>query len=152
SILGWAQLLRSARLDASTSTSALESIERNAKAQAKLIDDLLDVSRIISGKLQLDVKSIELIPVIHAAIDSLRHALDAKEILLETIFEPDANQVPGDATRLLQVVWNLLSNSVKFTSKGGRIEIRLERKMTSAVLTVTDSGEGIRPEFLPYVF
>jgi PAS domain S-box-containing protein len=152
SILGWAQLLRSGRLDTSTATRAQESIERNAKAQAKLIDDLLDVSRIISGKLQLDVKSIELISVIHAAIDSLRHALDAKEILLETILEPAANHVQGDATRLQQVVWNLLSNSVKFTSKGGRIEIRLERKNTSAQLTVTDSGEGIRPEFLPYVF
>jgi PAS domain S-box-containing protein len=152
SILGWAQLLRSGRLDANTATSAVESIERNAKAQAKLIDDLLDVSRIISGKLQLDVKSIELISVIHAAIDSLRHALDAKEILLETVLEPAANYVQGDATRLQQVVWNLLSNSVKFTSKGGRIEIRLERKNASAQLTVTDSGEGIRAEFLPYVF
>jgi PAS domain S-box-containing protein len=152
SILGWAQLLRSERLDAPTSARALESIERNAKAQAKLVDDLLDVSRIISGKLQLDVKAIDLISVVKAAIDSLRHALDAKEIQLETSMDAAAAQVYGDATRLQQVIWNLLSNSAKFTPKGGRIEIRLERQATNAQLSVTDTGEGIHPEFLPFVF
>jgi PAS domain S-box-containing protein len=152
SILGWAQLLRGSRLDATTSTRALQSIERNAKAQAKLVDDLLDVSRIISGKLRLDVKPIELISVVNAAIDSLRHALDAKEIQLEMTLEPAASHVQGDASRLQQVIWNLLSNSVKFTPKRGRIEIRLDRKGANARLSVTDTGEGIHPEFLPYVF
>jgi PAS domain S-box-containing protein len=152
SILGWAQLLRNGRLDANTSSRALESMERNAKAQAKLVDDLLDVSRIISGKLRLDVRPIELIPVINAAVDAIRHALDAKEIHLETHFEEAGSHVMGDPNRLQQVVWNLLSNSAKFTPKGGRVEIRLERKDLSAHLRVTDSGEGIRSEFLPYVF
>jgi PAS domain S-box-containing protein len=152
SILGWAQLVRSERLDVATSARALESIERNAKAQAKLVDDLLDVSRIISGKLRLDVRPIELISVANAAIDSLRHALDAKEIQLEMAMDPDASPILGDATRLQQVIWNLLSNSAKFTPKGGRIQIRLQRKNNNARLSVTDTGEGIRGEFLPYVF
>jgi signal transduction histidine kinase/ActR/RegA family two-component response regulator len=152
SILGWAQLMRSGKLDASTAARALESMERNAKAQAKLVDDLLDVSRIISGKLQLDVKPIELIPVINAAVDSIRHALDAKEIHLEMHLEEAASHIQGDPNRLQQVVWNLLTNSAKFTPKGGVIHIRLQTRNRNAHLSVTDSGEGIRPEFLPYVF
>jgi PAS domain S-box-containing protein len=152
SILGWAQLLRGGRLDAPTSTRALESIERNAKAQAKLVDDLLDVSRIISGKLQLDVQQIELVRVTNSAIEALRHAIDAKEIQLATHFDPSASRIYGDPARLQQVMWNLLSNSMKFSPKGGRIDIRLQRKGDTAQISITDNGQGIRPEFLPYVF
>jgi PAS domain S-box-containing protein len=152
SILGWAQLLRGGRLDTATSARAMESIERNAKAQAKLVDDLLDVSRIISGKLHLEVKQIELIRVINAAVDSLRHAIDSKEIQLETVMDASASRIQGDPTRLQQVIWNLLSNAAKFTAKGGRIEIRLERKGDSTQFSISDNGKGIRPDFLPYVF
>jgi PAS domain S-box-containing protein len=152
SILGWAQLMRAGRLDEPTSIRALESIERNAKAQAKLVDDLLDVSRIISGKLRLEIRPIQLLSVINDAIDSLRHALDAKSIRLELFLDPAASHVQGDPARLQQVTWNLLSNAAKFTAGGGRIVIRLERQGTNARLTFTDSGSGIRPEFLPYVF
>ncbi len=152
SILGWAQLLRGGRLDIATSARALESIERNAKAQAKLVDDLLDVSRIISGKLHLEVRQIELMHVVNAAVDSLRHAIDAKEIQLETVMDVSASRIQGDPTRLQQVIWNLLSNATKFTPKGGRIEIRLERKGDSSQFIITDNGKGIRPDFLPYVF
>jgi PAS domain S-box-containing protein len=152
SILGWAQLLRGGTLDSTVAAHALETIERNSKTQARLIDDLLDVSRIISGKLRLDIKPTELISVVEAAVDSLRHAIDAKGIQLDTNLDPAASHIKGDPTRLQQVVWNLLSNAVKFTGKGGRIEIRLTRKGTDTQLTVTDSGEGINPEFLPYVF
>jgi len=152
SILGWAQLMNTGRLDAKTADRGRESIERNAQAQAKLIEDLLDVSRIMSGKLRLDVRPVDLASVIREAIDSLRHAMDAKEIQFEMHLEPAAGQVLGDATRLQQVIWNLLSNSAKFTPKRGRIEVRLQRNDTSAELRVTDTGHGIRPEFLPYVF
>jgi signal transduction histidine kinase/CheY-like chemotaxis protein len=151
-ILGWTHLLRSNRLAPLTASQALQTIERNAKAQAKLVDDLLDVSRIISGKLQLDLRSVELRALIHTAVDALRYILDDKEIHLEMIMEPSDSSIEGDAHRLQQVVWNLLSNAAKFTPKGGRIEIRLEHKHSNVQLTVRDTGEGIHPEFLPYVF
>src|SRR5262249_14013711 len=150
SILGWAQLLRTGRLDAVISARALEAIERNAKTQARLVDDLLDVSRIISGKLRLDTRPLELSSVIRTAVDSLRQAFDAKAIRLDMLLDPAASHVQGDATRLQQVVWNLLSNAVKFTGRGGRVEIRLKRDGLNARLTVTDTGAGISPEFLPY--
>ncbi len=152
SILGWAHLLRTGRLDARTAERAMETIERNGRAQANLVDDLLDVSRIISDKLPLDSRPIELTSVINAAVESLRYVLDAKEIQLQMILEPGASHIQGDLTRLQQVMWNLLSNSAKFTPERGRIEIRLERKGSDAQLTVTDTGEGIRADFLPYVF
>lgn len=152
SMLGWAQLLRAGQLDKPNAARGLETIERNAKAQAQLIDDLLDVSRIITGKLRLNIYPVEFTDIIRAAIDMVRPAASAKAIQLEFGMRPATSSVSGDPDRLQQVVWNLLSNAIKFTPKGGRVEIRLERKGANAQLTVTDTGEGISQEFLPYVF
>jgi PAS domain S-box-containing protein len=151
-ILGWSTMLCRGKLDEPNATRALETIERNARAQAQLIEDLLDVSRIISGKLRLDVKPIALTPVIKAAIDSVLPAAHAKGIQLQMVVDPAADSISGDSNRLQQVVWNLLSNAVKFTAKGGRVQIRLDRADSQAQITVSDTGEGISPEFLPYVF
>ena len=151
-IIGWSAMLRTNKLDASTSASALETIERNAKAQSQLIEDLMDVSRIITGKLRLDVQAVELAPVVEAAIVSLRPAADARGIKLRAVLDPHAGPVSGDPTRLQQVAWNLLSNAIKFTPKGGRVEVRLERIDSHVELVVSDTGQGIKPEFLPYVF
>lgn len=152
SILGWAQLVRSGALDEPTSTRALQTIERNTKMLAQLIDDLLDVSRIMSGKLLLDVRPIELGPVIEAALDAVRPATDAKNIRLEASLDPAVGAVSGDPNRLQQVVWNLLSNAIKFTPNHGRVEVRLWQAGSNACITVADNGEGIHKEFLPYVF
>lgn len=151
-VLGWVRMLRMGKLDEAAVTRALETIERNAKAQAQLIEDLLDVSRIISGKLRLDVRPIDLASVIEAAIDSIRPAIDAKAIRLLTVLDPKASPVSGDAGRLQQVVWNLLSNAIKFTPKGGRVQVRLERINSHVEIIVSDTGAGISPEFLPHVF
>jgi PAS domain S-box-containing protein len=151
-MLGWTRMLRMKELDEQTSAHALETVERNAKVQAQLIEDLLDVSRIITGKLRLDVRPIELLPVIEAAMDAVRPAADAKSIKLQTQLDPLAGPVSGDPSRLQQVVWNLLANAVKFTNKGGRVEVRLERVDSHVELTVRDTGQGIAPDFLPYVF
>jgi len=151
-MLGWTRMLRMKELDEPTSEHALETVERNAKAQAQLIEDLLDVSRIITGKLRLDVRPIELLPVIEAALDAVRPAANAKSIELQTQLDPLAGAVSGDPSRLQQVFWNLLANAVKFTSRGGRVEVRLERVDSHVELTVKDTGQGITPEFLPYVF
>ena len=151
-ILGWTQVLRTGRLDEATSTRALETIERNAKAQAQLISDLLDVSRIITGKLRLELRPVELPRIIDAVLDSIRPAADAKEIRLEISLDPLRSPILGDADRLQQVVWNLLSNAIKFTPKGGRVSVRLETTPGSAAIRVADTGAGIRPDFLPYVF
>ena len=152
SILGWAQLMRSGKLDDEGSTRALGTIERNTKALAQIIDDLLDVSRIISGKLRLDVSPIELEPVVAAALDTIRPASDAKSIDLQVSLDPSVGTISGDPNRLQQVVWNLLSNAIKFTPRGGHVEVRLEPVESSACITVTDSGEGISQDFLPYIF
>ena len=151
-MLGWTRMLRARQLDENTSRHALETIERNVRAQAQLIEDLLDVSRIITGKLRLDPRPVEPVPVIEAAIDSIRPAVEAKEILLETALDPKASPVLGDPARLQQVAWNLISNAVKFTPRGGRVRIELQRTDASAAIKVTDTGMGISPEFLPYVF
>jgi PAS domain S-box-containing protein len=151
-MLGWARMLRADKLDGATSARALEAIERNAKSQAQLIEDLLDVSRIISGKLRLDVRSVELPLVIEAAIDAVRPAAEAKQIRLQTVLDPRAGPVAGDSDRLQQVVWNLLSNAVKFTPKGGRVQVRLERINSHVEVTVSDTGKGISADFLPYLF
>ncbi len=151
-MLGWATILRSKKLDEVTIDRALETIERNARAQNQLINDLLDVSRIITGKLRLDVRPITLISLIESAIDSIRPAAEAKKIRIESILDPAAGPVSGDSDRLQQVFWNLLANAVKFTPKGGRVQIRLERVNSHVELTVSDTGQGISPEFLPYVF
>lgn len=151
-ILGWATMLRSKQLDPATTNRALETIERSARSQNQLIDDLLDVSRIITGKLRLDVRPVVLVSVIEAAIDSIRPAADAKNIRIQSLLDPSAGPVSGDPNRLQQVFWNLLSNAVKFTPKGGRVQIRLERINSHIEVTVSDTGQGISAEFLPYVF
>jgi signal transduction histidine kinase len=151
-INGWAMMLRSGRLDGAQSDHAIETIARNAKAQNQIIDDLLDVSRIITGKLRLDVAPLHLVPVIEAAIDTVRPAAEAKGIQLDALLDPTAGAVSGDAERLQQVVWNLLSNAVKFAPNGGRVEVKLERADSHVEIVVADNGHGIKPEFLPYVF
>src|SRR3954465_2837767 len=151
-ILGWVQVLRSGKLDPTAASRALETIERNSRVQAQLIADLLDVSRIITGKLRLDFKPVDLRRIIDAALDSVRPAADAKGIKLEVSIAPLPSPVLGDADRLQQVIWNLLSNSIKFTSRGGRVEVRLREADANAVIRVIDTGIGIRPDFLPYVF
>ena len=151
-ILGWARLLSGGRLDDETASRGLKSIEQNAKAQAQLIEDLLDVSRIISGKFRLKAQPLEVASVIEAAIDSVRPTADAKGVRLQVVLDPDAGPVSGDSGRLQQVVWNLLSNAIKFTPKGGRVQVRLQRVNSHVELEVSDTGQGIAPEFLPFVF
>jgi hypothetical protein len=182
-ILGWSKLLRTGKLDEATTARALETIERNAKLQTQLIEDLLDVSRILQGKLNLTISPVNLASIIEAALDTVRLAAQTKSIQIQTVFEPNMGLVSGDANRLQQVAWNLLSNAVKFTPQGGRVEVRLsavfdrayaqnelghpasvssesqgitnnEQPTTNnyAQITVSDTGKGINPEFLPHVF
>ncbi len=150
-ILGWSRMLNS-QLDEATYLRAIDSIERNAKLQSRLIDDMLDISRIISGKLRLDAQSVDLTTVINAAVDTLRPAAEAKDIRVYVVLDYSAGVVLGDATRLQQVVWNILSNAIKFTPKQGSIQISLERINSHVEITVSDSGIGIEEEFLPFVF
>jgi PAS domain S-box-containing protein len=151
SMLGWAQLLRG-RLNEPAAERGLQTIERNAKAQVQLIEDLLDVSRIITGKLRLNVRPVQLTEVIYAVIDLMRPAATAKGVRLESSLDPTASLISGDPERLQQIVWNLLSNAIRFTPRGGRVDIRLDRNQTDAQVVVSDNGDGIGPEFLPYVF
>ena len=151
-ILGYAALLRYSGLDAQKVKQAAEVIERSGKAQAQLIDDLLDTARIISGKLRLEVGPVDLVSVIEQAVQTIHPAADAKGISLETNLPSEIGQITGDPARLQQVVWNLLSNAVKFTPQGGRVEARLERVDPHIRITVSDTGKGISPDFLPYVF
>ena len=151
-ILGWAKILQTRKLDAKATANALETIERNAKLQTQLIEDLLDVSRILRGKLVLNVYPVNLVSVIQSAIETVRLAAEAKAIQIQTIFAADAVRVSGDSARLQQIVWNLLTNAVKFTPSGGRVEIYLQRVGSDAVIRVKDTGKGINQEFLPYVF
>ena len=151
-ILGWSRLLQTRKFDAARTTEALATIERNAKLQAELIEDLLDVSRILQGKLSLNVTPVALTSTIEAAMETVRLAAEAKSIQIYTRLEPEVGVVSGDASRLQQVVWNLLSNAIKFTPQGGRVDIRLERIGSQAQITVSDTGKGIQADFLPYVF
>jgi PAS domain S-box-containing protein len=151
-ILGWAKLLRNRKFDEKTTKQALETIERNAKLQTQLIEDLLDVSRILQGKLSLNVCPVSLIMVVEAALDTVRLAAEAKSIQIHTIFDQGIGQVMGDPNRLQQVVWNLLSNAVKFTPARGQVEIYIQQENGQAQIRVSDTGKGITPEFLPYVF
>lgn len=151
-ILGWARMIKTGKLDEGTVSNGLDTIERNAKSQSQLIEDLLDFSRIISGNVRLDVEQVEPVAVAEAAVNVVRPAADAKNISLEAILDPKAGPVSGDAERLQQILWNLLSNAVKFTPKGGRVQIRLARVDSSVEITISDTGQGISPEFLPYVF
>jgi len=151
-ILGWLSMLRADRLDKETSTHALETVERNARAQAQLIEDLVDVSRIAGGKLKLEVRTIDLVPVIAAAIDIVRPAADAKGVHIQFANDARVGAVSGDPARLQQVIWNLLSNAVKFTSRDGHVYVSFQQSNSSAELVVRDTGIGIHPGFLPNVF
>lgn len=151
-ILGWAQLLRLGKLPEDDMAHGLETIERNAKVQAQLIEDLLDLSRIISGKLRLDMRPTDLPTAIEAALDSVRPAAEAKGIHLIPLFDASASPVLGDSARLQQVIWNLLSNAIKFTPVRGTVELTLRRIGGRAEIIVSDTGIGIKPDFLPYVF
>ncbi len=152
SILGWSQMLTDGNLDEVESKHALEIIVRNARAQNQLIDDLLDVSRIITGKLRLDVQPVELGPMIEAVVDGVRPAADARHIYLQTTLDPLISPISGDPDRLQQIIWNLLTNAIKFTPKGGSVHVRLERIDSQVELTISDTGQGIDAELLPYVF
>lgn len=152
SILGWATLIRNREVEEANFDRAIETIERNARAQARLIDDLLDVSRIITGNLRLDIRPINLISVVEAAKDGLRPAAEAKRITLQTAFQWDCCLVNGDPNRLRQVIWNLVLNAIKFTPRGGSVTVRLENVEPHVRLTVCDTGDGISPDFLPYAF
>lgn len=151
-IVGWSGMLRTGRLDPPTSKRAMEIIDRNARAQTQLIDDMLDVSRIITGKLRVDTAPVDLLQVIEAAIDSIRPAVNSKSITLDLVADPKVGPVLGDADRLQQVIWNLLSNGVKFTPAQGKIDVILRRSGAEAEIVVTDTGQGINEAFLPYVF
>ena len=159
-ILGWAQILRGAgsgtgagRLcDEGEVEQALDSIERNARAQARIVEDLLDMSRIIGGKIRIDVQRVDLASVIERSVETVRPAADARGVRLHVVLDPLAGPVSGDPHRLQQVFWNLLSNAVKFSKRGGRVQVLLERVNSHLEVTVVDRGEGIRPEFLPHVF
>jgi len=151
-MLGWLTMLRGGRLDEETSKHALDTVERNARAQAQLIEDLVDVSRIAGGKLQLDMQPVDLPALIDAAVDIVRPAANARGVLIEISVEPTVGPVAGDPARLQQVIWNLLSNAVKFTSRDGYVYVKLRRVETVAELEVRDTGIGIDPDFLPWVF
>lgn len=151
-VYGWARMLRAQRLDEATTARALEAIVRNANAQVQLIDDLLDVSRVITGKMRLDVRPVDLPAVVDAALDAVRPAAAAKEIRLQSVLDPRAGPVAGDPDRLQQVVWNLLMNAVKFTPKGGRVQVHLQRVNSHVEIVVSDTGRGIPPDVLPFVF
>lgn len=152
SIMGWSQMLQSGNLNEEAKEKALATIERNARVQNQLIEDVLDISRIITGKLRLNIRPVDLSAVIAAAAESLRPAMDAKGIRLKTFLDARASLIQGDAERLQQVAWNLLSNAVKFTAEGGEIHVRLRNADASVEIVVTDSGIGIEEDFLPFVF
>jgi PAS domain S-box-containing protein len=151
-ILGWSQILAGkGRTDADLA-EGLATIERNARAQTQIIEDLLDMSRIISGRVRLDVRQVDLASLVRAAADTLKPAADAKGVRLQVVLDPQAGPVNGDPNRLQQVFWNLLTNAVKFTPGGGRVQVLLKRVDSHLEVAVTDTGDGIKPDFLPYVF
>jgi PAS domain S-box-containing protein len=152
SILGWVTLLREGTLDEQATTRALETVERSARAQNRIISDLLDVSRIINGQLHLNVHTLEPAPMIEAGVEGVRPAAEAKRIRIQMMLDPNAGPISGDSDRLQQIVWNLVSNAIKFTPSGGLVQVRLERVDSQVEITVSDTGAGINPEFLPFVF
>jgi CheY-like chemotaxis protein/two-component sensor histidine kinase len=151
-ILGWSQILNRQTQASEDARQGLQAIERNTRAQAKMIEDLLDMSRISAGKIRLDVHRLVLGDVVSQALESVRPSAEVKGVRLLTVIDPNAGPVAGDAGRLQQVVWNLLTNAIKFTPRGGRVQVVLERVNSHLELIVTDSGVGIEPEFLPHVF
>jgi signal transduction histidine kinase/ActR/RegA family two-component response regulator len=151
-VLGWAQILRTGKLKVEELKQGLDTIERNARVQAQIIEDLLDMSGIISGKVRLAVKRIDLPAVLNESIDTVRATAEAKRIRLQSVVDPRAGPISGDPDRLQQVFWNLLNNAIKFTPNGGRVQVLLERVNSHIEVSVRDTGEGIATEFLPYVF
>jgi len=151
-ILGWARMLRLGQLSPENVAKALDTIERNARAQAQLVDDLLDVSRIITGKLRMDVRPADPNAFIDAAVEAVRPAAEAKGVRVQKVVDTGLLSIPGDPVRLQQVVWNLLSNAIKFTPREGRVQIRSERVNSHLEIVVSDTGQGIAPDFLPHVF
>ncbi len=151
-VYGWARMLRTGQVSAERSQRALDAIERNANAQVQLIDDLLDVSRVIAGKMRLDVRSVQLKAVVEGALDAVRPAAEAKGIRLQSVLDPRAGPITGDPARLQQVVWNLLINAVKFTAKGGRVQVHVQRINSHVEIVVSDTGRGIEPQLLPFIF
>jgi PAS domain S-box-containing protein len=151
-ILGWAQVLRRGRKDEADLQKGLDTIERNARMQTQLIEDLLDMSRITSGQVRLDIQPVSPAAFVEAALETVRPSADAKGIRIEKVLDPLAGPVSGDPARLQQVIWNLLSNAVKFTPKNGKVQVLLERVNSHIEISVADTGVGIRPEFLPHVF
>jgi len=151
-ILGYTRMLRSAPADREAINKVTAVVERNAKAQLRIIEDLVDSARIVTGKLRIEPGPVDLTPALEAALDAVRSAAEAKGITLVANFGPSPEQVLGDSTRLQQVVWNLLSNAIKFTPEGGLVELRMEGAADNVRITVTDTGKGIEPEFLPFIF
>src|SRR5262245_16979333 len=151
-ILGWSRLLEGGTLDNSITQQAVETIGRNAKAQAQIVDDILDVSRIITGNLYIDLHPLEVVPVVENAINVVRPTADAKCIRVETYFDSTPAMISADANRLQQVVWNLLSNAVKFTDNGGRVCVKVSHVGPTVEISVSDTGQGITKDFLPFVF
>ncbi|HEX5965747.1 MAG TPA: ATP-binding protein, partial [Pyrinomonadaceae bacterium] len=151
-VIGWSRMLKSGRLDPDSAVHAMDVIERNAWAQKQIIEDILDVSRVITGKLQLHLAPVDLVAVVEAALDAVRPALEAKEIRIETDYHEGLRIIAGDADRLQQVIWNLLSNASKFTPAGGTVGVRVVQDETHARVEISDTGPGIAPEFLPHVF
>ncbi|MBW4564218.1 MAG: response regulator [Mojavia pulchra JT2-VF2] len=151
-MLGWAKMLRTRQLDAATTAKALETIERNAKLQSKLIHDILDISLVTQNKLHLDLHPVYLVPIVSAVIEDLQPIAQEKSIFVESILDASIGQIFGDTERLQQIVWNLLSNAIKFTPQGGRVLVELKQINSQAQITVSDNGQGISADFLPYVF
>jgi signal transduction histidine kinase/ActR/RegA family two-component response regulator len=151
-IIGWSHMLHDGRLDETTIIRAVDAIQRNAKSQAQLIEDILDVSRVITGKLHLNIELVDIALAINSAIDSVQLAADAKGLQIEVILDPSVRHISGDANRFQQIIWNLLSNAIKFTPCGGRIEVRVERAETNVQIRVRDTGQGIPGDFLPFIF
>jgi signal transduction histidine kinase/ActR/RegA family two-component response regulator len=151
-VLGYARMLRLGIMDRDKSNSAIEAVERNATALKQIIEDVLDVSRIVTGRLRLNVEPVDLTALLHESCATVVPAADAKGVRLETVIDPISSPVSGDPDRLQQIVWNLLSNAIKFTPRGGRVQLRLSRVNSHVEITVSDTGRGISPDFLPYVF
>jgi signal transduction histidine kinase len=145
-------MMRTQTIAPDKAKGAWDVVERNATALKQIIEDVLDVSRIVAGRLRLKVEPVDLPAILHEAIDTVTPAADAKGVRVETVVEPLSTPISGDADRLQQVLWNLLSNAIKFTPRGGRVQLRLSRVNSHVEVAVSDTGRGIAPEFLPYVF
>ncbi|BDI20018.1 hypothetical protein ANSO36C_58200 [Nostoc cf. commune SO-36] len=150
--MGWTKLLKNRSLNEATTLRALDAIQRNAELQAQLIEDLLDISRILQGKLALNLETVNLIFTIEAALETVQLAAEAKSIQVNLHLDTRIGQVKGDSNRIQQIIWNLLSNAIKFTPSGGQVEVYLEQINSEVQLRVSDTGKGISPDSMPYVF